>query len=61
MEGLGLWIEDTPWKLRVRRFRTHETMNEPFAADVWAVSEDPSLDLEAIAGHRARLTVGSVT
>ena len=57
MEGLELWLQERPSDLRVRRFLTHEAMNEPFTADVWAVADDPSIALEPIAGKPASLVI----
>ncbi|MEZ4312882.1 MAG: type VI secretion system tip protein TssI/VgrG [Polyangiaceae bacterium] len=50
MEGLELRFETSPPDLEVQRFVTREAINDGFSADVWAVTAEPSLDLEAVAG-----------
>jgi type VI secretion system secreted protein VgrG len=57
VEGLELWLQGRPSAFTVRRFATHEAMNEAFSADVWAVSEDPSADLSAVVGQPASFVV----
>ncbi|MDC3960502.1 type VI secretion system Vgr family protein [Polyangium jinanense] len=45
--------------LSVRRFSVHETVSGLFTVSVWARSESPSIDLEAIIGQPASLRVVS--
>src|SRR5262249_15105482 len=54
MEDLLLLLfDDEPSTLSVRRFLTHDALSEPFVAEVWARSEQPSIDLEGLVGHKA--------
>jgi type VI secretion system secreted protein VgrG len=41
--------------LEVRRFAIHEALGTLFAAQIWARSHDPSVDLEALVGKEASL------
>lgn len=45
--------------LGVRRFSVHETLSSLFSVSVWARSENPGVDLEALIGQEASLRVQS--
>ncbi|UQA56819.1 type VI secretion system Vgr family protein [Polyangium aurulentum] len=45
--------------LTVRRFSIHEAVSTPFAVSLWARSENPAVDIEAIVGHPAIFKVRS--
>jgi type VI secretion system secreted protein VgrG len=47
--------------LSVRRFSVHEAVSALFTVSVWARSESPSVDLEAIVGKQASLRIASGT
>jgi type VI secretion system secreted protein VgrG len=57
MEGLELHFDACPPDLHIRHFATREAMNEGYFADVLAVTSDPSLALEPVAGKPATLVV----
>lgn len=60
MPQLELTFQCGESSLSVRRFSIHEAVSTPFTVSVWARSQNPAIDLGAIAGQpaAARLTAG---
>ncbi len=53
MPNLDLTFASGETSLAVSRFAVHEGISSLFTVSIWALSEDPSLDLDAIVGQTA--------
>ena len=56
---LSLWFDNGDTSLTIRRFTLSEAMNQPFRAELVALSSSDDLDLETFVGRPARLTIAS--
>lgn len=61
MPRLSLWTEAGEFSLDVRRFEVREALSSPFVARIQAVSPDPDIPFEALAGHKATFSIESGT
>src|SRR3954447_15126071 len=55
MPTLDLTFDSGESSLSVSRFAVHEGVSSLFTVSVWALSDDPSIDLDTIVGQAASL------